>query len=150
MNDIDYMREAYIEAQLNVHGEEYPVGAVLVVDDDIVSRSRNSVYEGFDPTAHAEINVIRSACKILKTTKLDNSILYTTLYPCPLCEAAIVEARVSRVVYGSEAFAWIKEVKYKERQIAYSGPVLGEECKQIFVDKLNEKGRTDILEYVGT
>ncbi len=147
MNDIDYMKAAYLEAQKNMRGEDYPVGAVLVIGDEIISRACNTTHADFDPTAHAEINVIRSTCERLKNHTLEHATLYTTLYPCPMCEAAMVEARIGRVVFGSEPFPWIREVKYKQGKRVLDGPVLGQACRELFVAKLIQKGRADILAY---
>jgi tRNA(adenine34) deaminase len=80
---------------------EIPVGAVLVYDGKIVARSGNVTITDHDPTAHAEINVIRKRCKELGVQRLPDHDLYVTLEPCPMCAAAISNARIRRVYFGA-------------------------------------------------
>jgi tRNA(adenine34) deaminase len=81
------------------HGE-VPVGAVLVAGGQVIATGRNSPIESSDPTAHAEIQALRSAASALKNYRLPDTTLYVTLEPCAMCAGAIVHARVARVVYG--------------------------------------------------
>ena len=67
-----------------------------------------------------------------------------------MCEATAIEAGISRIVYGGESFPWIRDVKYGKSSIKISGPVLNKECRGIFIEKLKEKGRNDILGYEDT
>ena len=78
-----------------------PFGAVIVKDDKIISVASNTVLKDNDPTAHAEINVIRKACKELKTYDLEGCILYTTAYPCPMCLSAIMWSNIKEIYYGT-------------------------------------------------
>ena len=78
-----------------------PYGAVLVLDNAIVARAHNTTRRDNDPTAHAEINVIRLAKRIDPDVRLDRCTLYTTGEPCPMCAAAAVWAGVSRIVFGA-------------------------------------------------
>jgi tRNA(adenine34) deaminase len=82
---------------------EVPVGAVLVdgTSGDIVAQSGNLTLENHDPTAHAEINVIRARCNELGTQRIPNHDLYVTLEPCPMCAAAISNARIRKVIFGA-------------------------------------------------
>ena len=77
----------------------FPFGAVLVKDNKVIAKGRSG--KPFDPTAHAEIAAIRSACKLLKTKDLSNTTLYTTCEPCPMCFTAAWNAKVKRIVYGT-------------------------------------------------
>ena len=79
-----------------------PFGAAVIDSDgNIVAVSSNSVLKDNDPTAHAEVNAIREACKKLGTYDLSGCILYATGYPCPMCLSAIIWANVSKVYFGS-------------------------------------------------
>lgn len=87
-----------LQAQAN---GEVPIGAVLVHDGKIVSESGNLTITQSDPTAHAEINVIRARCQSLGVQRIPNHDLYVTLEPCPMCAAAISNARIRRVIFGA-------------------------------------------------
>lgn len=78
-----------------------PFGAVIVKDNKIIAISSNTILKDNDPTAHAEINVIREACKKLKTYDLTGCILYATGYPCPMCLSAIIWSNIKDVYYGT-------------------------------------------------
>jgi len=77
------------------------VGAVLVRDDEIIAGAGNSPIGTYDPTAHAEVQVLRAAGTALRTYRLTDTTLYVTLEPCVMCAAALVHARVRRVVFGA-------------------------------------------------
>jgi tRNA(adenine34) deaminase len=94
------MRLAIAEAaQSAMHGE-VPVGAVVVVGQDLVGAAGNLRESQVDPTAHAEILAIRQAARLLGSWRLSSASLYVTQEPCPMCAGAIVNARVSRLVFG--------------------------------------------------
>ena len=97
-----HMDAALAEAQAAAARGEVPVGAVLVdPKGGIVARAGNRTRELFDPTAHAEVLVLRQACAAGKTERLQGFDLYVTLEPCAMCAAAIVAARIRRVYYGA-------------------------------------------------
>lgn len=78
-----------------------PFGACIVKDDKIIGKGNNTVLKDNDPTAHAEINAIRDACKKLNTYDLSGCTIYTTCYPCPMCLSAIIWANIDKVYYGN-------------------------------------------------
>ncbi|MCL4134700.1 UNVERIFIED_CONTAM: hypothetical protein GTU68_017711 [Idotea baltica] len=80
---------------------EVPVGAVIVTDGNVIASAGNRTRELNDPTAHAEILAIRAACETLGAERLTNADLYVTLEPCPMCAAAISNARIARLYYGA-------------------------------------------------
>lgn len=80
---------------------EIPIGAVLVMDGQVVSKGHNMREIWHDATAHAEIIVIREACEKLKRWRLTGATLYVTIEPCPMCAGALVMSRIDRLVYGS-------------------------------------------------
>lgn len=100
MQHSDYMQIAIQEAELAVKQGEIPVGAVLVVNGKIIAKAHNQRETTCDATAHAEILAIREACAKLQNWRLTGADLYVTLEPCPMCAGAIVNARISRVIYG--------------------------------------------------
>ena len=96
-----YMALALEEARAAAARGEVPVGAVLAGPDGVVARAGNRTRELLDPTAHAEILVIRAGCAALGSDRLPGLDLYVTLEPCPMCAAAISTARVARLYYGA-------------------------------------------------
>ncbi len=80
---------------------EVPIGAIVVLDDRVIGRGRNSPIERSDPTAHAEILALREASAAIGNYRLEGSTLYCTLEPCVMCAGALVAARVSRLAFGA-------------------------------------------------
>ena len=101
MNDEDYMRAALEQAHQAGACDEVPVGAVVVLDGEIVGRGFNQPIGRHDPTAHAEIMALRDAATRLGNYRLPGCALYVTLEPCVMCSGAIMHARIARVVYGA-------------------------------------------------
>lgn len=99
--DIDYMRRALELARAAGAEGEVPVGAVVVCGGRIVGEGANRPIAGHDPTAHAEIIALRAAGAALGSYRLNDAVLYVTLEPCAMCAAAMVHARVRRVVFGA-------------------------------------------------
>jgi tRNA(adenine34) deaminase len=102
MTDQDFMQLALGEARLAAEAGEVPIGAVLVQDDKVLARAGNRTIRDCDPTAHAEIVVIREASRSVNNYRLSGTTLYITLEPCAMCAGAIIQARVPRVVYGAD------------------------------------------------
>ena len=93
---------AFEEARLAQERGEVPVGAVVISPNgDVIGRGGNETRAGHDPTAHAEIVAIRAACAALGVERLTGCDLYVTLEPCPMCAAAISNARIARLYYGA-------------------------------------------------
>ena len=80
---------------------EIPVGAIVVIGDEVVATGQNRSIRDFDPSAHAEIVALRAACDAARNYRLAGATLYVTLEPCAMCFGAIVQARVARVVFGA-------------------------------------------------
>ena len=95
------MREAIRLANESVKNGGGPFGAVIVKDNEIIAGSSNSVTIDNDPTAHAEVNTIRQACKKLGTFDLSGCVIYTSCEPCPMCLGAIYWAKIDRIYYGN-------------------------------------------------
>jgi tRNA(adenine34) deaminase len=100
--DIEFMQQALEEARAAALAGEVPVGAVLVRDGKIVARSGNRTIRDTDPTAHAEMVVLREAARVLGNYRLAGTALYVTIEPCSMCAGAIIQARVPRLVYGCD------------------------------------------------
>ena len=104
MNNNEYMKVAVEEANINMK-ENFvnggPFGAVIVKDGKIISRAHNTVLKSKDATAHAEVNAIREASKVLNTHDLSGCILYTSAEPCPMCLSAIIWANIKEVYYAN-------------------------------------------------
>jgi tRNA(adenine34) deaminase len=100
-SDIEFMRLALEEAQRAQDRGEVPVGAVIVKNEQVIARGGNSPLGLHDPSAHAEMLALRAAGTALKNYRLDDTVLYVTLEPCLMCAAAMVHARVRRVVFGA-------------------------------------------------
>jgi tRNA(adenine34) deaminase len=98
--DSDFMRLALAEATKAAALGETPVGAVLVVDNEVIAASHNMRETWQDPAAHAELLVVREASARLGRWRLQDATVYVTLEPCLMCAGALVLARVNRVVYG--------------------------------------------------
>ena len=99
--DEAFMREAIRLASESVAGGGGPFGAVIVKDGEIVAGCSNSVTIDNDPTAHAEVNTIRQACRELGTFDLDGCVIYTSCEPCPMCLGAIYWAGIDRIYYAN-------------------------------------------------
>jgi tRNA(adenine34) deaminase len=98
---MNFMKQALKQAEIAFAQDEIPVGAVLVENGKVIASSHNQNISLDDPTAHAEILVLRKAAKIKNSARLDDCDLYVTLEPCAMCAAAISLARVKRVYYAA-------------------------------------------------
>jgi len=99
--DERFMRAALAEAKVAASVNEVPVGAVVVRGGEIIGRGLNRPVQDSDPTAHAEIMAIRAAAVSEKNYRLNGTTVYVTLEPCAMCMGAMLNARVSRVVFGA-------------------------------------------------
>lgn len=95
-----FMRQAIECARRGEAGGEVPVGAILTADDEVLARAHNAPISRNDPTAHAEMLVLRDAARSTANYRLNDSVLYVTLEPCVMCAGALVAARVRRLVFG--------------------------------------------------
>jgi tRNA(adenine34) deaminase len=101
MSREQFMEAALEQARLALASGEVPIGAVLVVDGQIVARGFNQPIASSDPTAHAEMLVLREAARIAGNYRLTDAELYVTIEPCLMCVGALVHARVREVIYGA-------------------------------------------------
>jgi len=118
------MRRALALARRAQEEGEVPVGAVVVVENSVVGEGWNRPIAARDPTAHAEIQALRSASLLLKNYRLTGATLYVTLEPCDMCVGAMFHARIARVVFGATD---PKKLQLKN-QVKVEGGVLAAEC----------------------
>ena len=100
--DVAFMQAALAEAQAAGARGEVPVGAVIVLEDRIVGRGGNRTILDCDPSAHAEIVVLREAARTIGNYRLLGATLYVTIEPCAMCAGAMIQARIARLVYGAD------------------------------------------------
>ena len=139
MTHADYMRAALDQARLAFAVGEVPIGAVLVIDDAIVARAFNQPISAIDPTAHAEVLVLRDAARAIGNYRLIDATVYVTVEPCLMCVGALVHARVREVVYGApepktgalESTVRGLDVPGLNHRFSVVGGVLGDECRDI-------------------
>lgn len=141
-NDIGWMEIALQEAALAAKKNEVPVGAVLVREEKLVAKGGNSPISSNDPTAHAEINVLRLAGSYLENYRLTGTTLYVTLEPCVMCVGAILHARIARVVFGAndpKTGALISKYQIGRdglgnHELQITGGVLADDCGTLLRD----------------
>lgn len=137
--DARFLRAALNEAAKGGDKGEVPIGCVLVKDGRVLGRGHNLMETLRDPTAHAEILAIGAACQALDNWRLDGCTLYVTLEPCPMCAGAILNSRISRVVYGARdkrlgalgSTYDILDENPINRVVAVEGPALEEQCLEM-------------------
>ena len=133
------MAAALEEARHALEAGEVPIGAVLAADGQIVARGFNQPIGAVDPTAHAEIIVLREAAKRVGNYRLTGSTLYVTVEPCVMCVGALVHARVAHVVYGAaepKTGALTSTVRGLDlpglnHRFEVTGGILENECRQL-------------------
>ncbi|HTT86707.1 MAG TPA: nucleoside deaminase [Acidimicrobiales bacterium] len=101
MDDEQAMELALAEARVALDHGDVPIGAVAIVDGEVVASRHNERETAGDPTAHAEILVLRDAASVLGTWRLSAVTVVSTLEPCPMCAGALIVARVGKLVYGA-------------------------------------------------
>jgi tRNA(adenine34) deaminase len=140
--DRQYMRLAIEQAQLAAQAGEVPVGAVLVRDDQVISKAFNKPIANHDPSAHAEILALRAAALAEENYRIPGSTLYVTLEPCAMCSGAMLHARIDRVVYGAPdpktgaagSVLNLFSSKQINHQTTIEGGIMSEECGQLLRD----------------
>jgi len=146
------MRAALEQARLGLAAGEVPIGAVLVVGDEIVARAFNQPIGAVDPTAHAEVLVVREAARRIGNYRLTGARVYVTLEPCLMCVGALVHARVREVIYGAaepKTGALVSTVQALEtpglnHRFGVRGGVLEQECRDLIQQFFREKRRPTV------
>jgi tRNA(adenine34) deaminase len=137
--DIFFMRLALEEASLAFQIGEVPVGAIVVLNGEVISAAHNLREDSKDPTAHAEILSLRDATRISDSWRLAGTTLYVTKEPCIMCAGALVNARIARLVYGcrdekaggvDSLYTILSDTRLNHQIEVVSG-VLGNECSAL-------------------
>ena len=137
-----FMKQALEEAQQAALLGEVPIGAVLVYEGKIIARAHNLRETTQNASTHAELLVIQEACKKIGSWRLEDTTLYVTLEPCPMCAGAILQSRVPRVVYGARdqkagcvdsLYHLLNDERFNHECDVTEG-ILAEECGQILTD----------------
>ena len=128
---------------------EVPVGAIVFnpITNEVVAKSCNQTYKSFDPTAHAEISVIRQACNKFQRVRLNEFDLYVTLEPCIMCAAAISQARIRRLYFGSDDLKYGSingNIKYFQKENTNHLPeiydnICSESCDKLLINFFKER-----------
>lgn len=150
------MAQAIIEAQKADAKNEVPVGAVVVLDGEVIGRGFNQPISSCDPCAHAEVIALRDAAKNIQNYRLADATLYVTIEPCTMCAGAIVHSRVAKLVYGAtepksgvvESQEVIFEKPYFNHQLEVEAGVMAEECTgviQAFFKRRREEKKAEKL-----
>ena len=152
-----FMREALKEAQKAYDQEEVPIGAVVVLNGEIIGRGHNLREKEQDATLHAEIKAIRQANQYLGSWRLEDCELFVTLEPCPMCSGAMILARMKKVIFGAfdpkagtaGTFMNLLQDSRFNHQVEIDQGVLEEECQEIlrsFFKGLRERNKQRKLE----
>lgn len=137
-----FMHEALKEAQKAASIGEVPIGAVLVHNNDIIARAHNLRETTQNAVTHAELMVIQDACKTIGSWRLEDTTLYVTLEPCPMCAGAILQSRIPRVVYGARdtkagcvdsLYHLLNDSRFNHECEVVEG-ILADECGEILTD----------------
>jgi tRNA(adenine34) deaminase len=145
--DVVWMRAALLEAEKAAELGEVPVGAVAVLEGEIIGRGFNRKESDQDPTAHAELIALKKAAETVNNWRLIGVTLYCTLEPCPMCAGAMIQARLPRLVYGAKDLRFgadgsilevLAEPRFNHRVEVVSGVLEAEaaEMLQVFFRRL--------------
>lgn len=155
--DRKYMQEALEEAKKAAALGEVPIGAVIVYKDEIIGRAHNLRETSQNAVTHAELMAIQQACESIESWRLEETTLYVTLEPCPMCAGAILQSRVPRVVYGARdmkagcvdsLYRLLNDPRFNHECDVTEG-ILAEECGQMltnFFRALRERKKAEKLE----
>ena len=147
-NHIKYMELALSEAKKAEEKNEIPIGAVLVSQaGDILAASHNQTISLNDPTAHAEILVLREAAHQAQNYRLLNTILYVTIEPCVMCMGALVHARITQLIYGAGDPKWggagslynLADDTRLNHRVQVTGGICEDECRALMQDFFRTK-----------
>jgi tRNA(adenine34) deaminase len=150
-----FMREALREAEKALGKGEVPVGAVVALNGEIISRGHNQRETKRDATAHAEIIALREAGEKLCNWRLSGTLLYVTLEPCPMCAGAMLQSRIDRVVYGADdpkagsAGTLINILQFPgfNHSVKITSGILADECGAILQRFFKER-RNKSIDYI--
>jgi tRNA(adenine34) deaminase len=137
-----FMKEALAEAKKAFAKGEVPVGALLVIKDEIVARAHNLVESLSDATAHAEMFCLKQGAEFLSSWRLHDAVLYCTLEPCPMCAGAMIHSRIKHLIWGAPDLrcgahgSWVNllDIEHPIHRLQTTTGVMKEECAQLMRD----------------
>ena len=141
------MREALVQAKKALKKGEVPIGAVVVLGDEIVGRGYNQPITTKDPTAHAEIIALKEASNRLDNYRLNEAIIYTTLEPCFMCSGALVHARIKKIIFAAQDIksgvvvnnGGLIQSEFLNHKVSFEGGILEKEASKLLKDFFLEK-----------
>ena len=141
------MREALVQAKKALKKGEVPIGAVVVLGDEIIGRGYNQPITMKDPTAHAEIIALKEASNRLENYRLNEAIIYTTLEPCLMCVGALVHARIKKVIFAAQDTksgvvvnnGGLIQSEFLNHKVSFEGGILEKEASKLLKDFFLEK-----------
>jgi len=141
------MREALVQAKKALKKGEVPIGAVVVLGEEIIGRGYNQPITTKDPTAHAEIIALKEASNRLDNYRLNEAIIYTTLEPCLMCSGALVHARIKKIIFAAQDTksgvvvnnGGLIQSEFLNHKVSFEGGILEKEASKLLKDFFLEK-----------
>lgn len=141
------MREALVQAKKALKKGEVPIGAVVVLGDEIIGKGHNQPITKKDPTAHAEIIALKEASNRLENYRLNEAIIYTTLEPCLMCAGALVHARIKKIIFAAQDTksgvvvnnGGLIQSEFLNHKVSFEGGILEKEASKLLKDFFLEK-----------
>ena len=141
------MREALVQAKKALKKGEVPIGAVVVLGDEIIGRGYNQPITMKDPTAHAEIIALKEASNRLDNYRLNEAIIYTTLEPCLMCAGALVHARIKKIIFAAQDTksgvvvnnGGLIQSEFLNHKVSFEGGILEKQASKLLKDFFLEK-----------
>ena len=141
------MKEALVQAKKALKKGEVPIGAVVILGDEIIGRGYNQPITMKDPTAHAEIIALKEASNRLENYRLNEAIIYTTLEPCLMCVGALVHARIKKVIFAAQDTksgvvvnnGGLIQSEFLNHKVSFEGGILEKEASKLLKDFFLEK-----------
>ena len=141
------MREALVQAKKALKKGEVPIGAVVVLGDEIIGKGHNQPITKKDPTAHAEIIALKEASNRLENYRLNEAIIYTTLEPCLMCVGALVHARIKKVIFAAQDTksgvvvnnGGLIQSEFLNHKVSFEGGILEKQASKLLKDFFLEK-----------
>ena len=141
------MREALVQAKKALKKGEVPIGAVVVLGEEIIGRGYNQPITTKDPTAHAEIIALKEASNRLDNYRLNEAIIYTTLEPCFMCSGALVHARIKKIIFAAQDTksgvvvnnGGLIQSEFLNHKVSFEGGILEKEASKLLKDFFLEK-----------
>ena len=141
------MKEALVQAKKALKKGEVPIGAVVVLGDEIIGKGHNQPITKKDPTAHAEIIALKEASNRLDNYRLNEAIIYTTLEPCLMCVGALVHARIKKVIFAAQDTksgvvvnnGGLIQSEFLNHKVSFEGGILEKQASKLLKDFFLEK-----------